>query len=65
MRSYRDEGTVKKHVLVHLGQYPSPEHALRAWPEDIAEHKEAGRDEQAERLQKKLDELRRLTRKED
>jgi hypothetical protein len=62
VESYRESGTVKKRVLVHLGQYETPEAALSAWPVEIAEHREAGRDEQAEKLQAKLDELRRLTR---
>lgn len=61
VESYRDEGTVKKRVLVHLGQYETPEAALAAWPEDIRRHREAGRDEQAENLQGKLDRLRELT----
>jgi hypothetical protein len=61
VRSYRDEGTVKKEVLVHLGQYSTPEGALDAWPEEIDAHRRAGRDEQAERLQDKLVRLQELT----
>jgi hypothetical protein len=61
VRSYRDEGTVMKEVLVHLGQYPTPEDALTAWPGEIAEHRKADRDEQAEKLQDKLDRLQELT----
>jgi hypothetical protein len=49
-------------VLVHLGEYETPEEALAAWPTEIGEHRMAGRDEQAEQLQDKLDRLRRLTR---
>ena len=60
MRSYREEGTVKKEVLVHLGEYETPEEALSAWPEEIAEHKRYGRDEQAEKLQRKLYRLQEL-----
>jgi hypothetical protein len=63
VRSYREEGTVKKEVLVHLGDYPTPEDALDAWPSEIAEHRRYGRDEQAEKLQVKLDRLRELTSK--
>ena len=48
VRSYRDEnGVVKKQVLVHFGEHESPEAALGAWPEEIAEHRRNGRDEQA------------------
>jgi hypothetical protein len=59
VRSYRDEnGVVKKQVLVHFGEHESPEAALGAWPEEIAEHRRNGRDEQASKLQKKLERLR-------
>ena len=61
MRSYREEGTVKKEVLVHLGEYETPEAALAAWPSEIAEHQRQGRDEQAEKLRGKLDRLQELT----
>jgi hypothetical protein len=62
VRSYRnDEGKPRQEVVVHLGQYPTPEDALTAWPEEIARHRAAGRDEQAEKLQEKLDRLRELT----
>jgi hypothetical protein len=60
VRSYRDEGTVKKEVLVHLGEYETPEAALAAWPGEIAEHRRYGRDEQAEKLLSKLDRLQEL-----
>jgi hypothetical protein len=61
VRSYRDEGTVKKEVLVHLGEYETPGAALDAWPGEINEHRKAGRDEQAEKVQRKLDRVRELT----
>jgi hypothetical protein len=48
-------------VLVHLGEYETPEEALAAWPKEIVEHRSAGRDEQAEKLQDKLGKLRQLT----
>jgi hypothetical protein len=63
VRSYRDEGTVKQEVLVHLGQHETTEAALAAWPSEIAEHRRQGRDEQAEKLRGKLDRLRELTEK--
>lgn len=31
VRSYRDESTVKKEVLVHLGDYETPDAALATW----------------------------------
>ena len=60
MRSYREQGTVKKEVLVHLGQYPTIEEALAQWPEEIQEHLQRGREEQAEKIQRKLDRLQQL-----
>ena len=61
VESYRESGTVKKRVLVHLGQYPTPEDALAAWPEEVSAHMRYGRDEQAEKLQEKLERLRELS----
>ncbi len=62
MRYYRnDEGKPRTKVLVHLGEHDSPEAALSAWPGEIDEHRRNGRDEQADKLQRKLDELRQLT----
>jgi hypothetical protein len=64
VRSYRnEEGKPRQEVLVHLSKHETPEAALAAWPEEIAKHREAGRDEQAERLQEKLNRLRELTKK--
>jgi hypothetical protein len=62
VRSYRnEESKPRQEVLVHLGEYETPEAALAAWPAEIAEHRRAGREEQAERLQDKLDRLQELT----
>jgi hypothetical protein len=62
VRSYRnEEGKPRQEVLVHLGEHRTPEAALAAWPKEIAEHRRAGREEQAERLQEKLRRLRELT----
>jgi hypothetical protein len=60
VRSYREEGTGKKDVPVHLGEYETPEEALAAWSNKIAEHQSYGRDEQAMKLQHKLDRLQEL-----
>ena len=66
MRYYRnDEGKPRTEVLVHLGEHETPEAALANWPNEIAEHEEAGRDEQAEKLQAKLNRLRELDARED
>ena len=65
MRSYRNEGAIKKEVLVDLGEYPTPEDALSASRNQIADHREAGRDKQAEKLQEKLDRLRELRKGDD
>ena len=65
VRYYRNEdGKPRTEVLVHLGQHSTPEDALSAWPEEIAEHRRTGRDEQAERLEGKLNRLRELTKRE-
>ena len=64
VESFRDEGTVKKRVLVHLGQHESVEEALNEWPEEIEFLRRFKRYDQANRLQDKLNRLRELTRKE-
>lgn len=61
VRYYRnEEGKPRTEVLVHLGEHETPEAALAAWPQEIDKHKKFGRDEQAERLQRKLDRLQEL-----
>jgi hypothetical protein len=61
-RSYRnEEGKPRQEVLVHLGEHETPEAALAVWPGEIAKHRRASRDEQAERLQEKLERLQELT----
>jgi hypothetical protein len=62
VRSYRnEEGKPRQEVLVHLGAHPTPEDALAAWPNEIAEHRRYGRDEQTDKLQGKLERLWELT----
>jgi hypothetical protein len=62
VRYYRTEdGKPRTGVLVHLGEHPTPEDAPGAWPNKIDEHREAGRDQQAETLQVKLAHLRQPT----
>jgi hypothetical protein len=62
VRYYRNEdGNPRTEVLVHLGEHETPEAALHAWPDEIAEHREAGREEQADKLQAKLDRVQELT----
>jgi hypothetical protein len=63
VRSYREGGKVKQHV-VHLGQYETVDEALAAWPQEIKELYQIGRPKQAEKLQVKLDRLRELNREE-
>jgi hypothetical protein len=62
VESYRDKesGTVKKRVLVHLGEHATKEAALETWSGEIAEHRDAGRTEQAGNLQGKLDRLKAM-----
>jgi len=62
VRYYRnEEGKPRTEVLVHLGAHETSEAALEAWPNEIAEHRRYGRDEQAEKLQSKLDRLQKLS----
>jgi hypothetical protein len=62
VRSYRDEeGQPRQEVLLHLGEHRTPQAALAAWPGEIEEHRRAGRGEQAEKLQGKLERLKELT----
>ena len=44
-------------VLVHLGEYATPEAALDAWREDIGRARVAGRDKTAARIEEKLRKL--------
>jgi hypothetical protein len=53
-----------KQKVVHLGQHPTVEAALDSWPQVIKELERIGRPNKAEKLEKKLDRLRELTRKE-
>jgi hypothetical protein len=59
--SRRVEGKPRTEVLVHLGEYPTPEAALDAWPSDVEQLRAIGRDDQANKLEAKLDKLRELT----
>jgi hypothetical protein len=65
VRSYREGGKVKQDVLVHLGEHPAPEAALDAWPAQVEHLRAIGRDDQAEKLQAKLERLRELMRGEE
>ena len=52
-------------VDVHLGEHPTPEDALAAWPQVVDHLCQIGRKGQADKLQEKLNRLRDLTRKEE
>jgi hypothetical protein len=65
VRSYREGGKVKQEMLVHLGEYETPEAALDAWPGEIEHLEVIGRIEQASRLEGKLAKLRELMKGED
>ncbi len=52
-------------VDVHLGEHPTPESALEAWPAEIARLRAVGRDRRAENLTSKLEKLQQLTKGED
>ena len=65
VRSYRDRGKVKQEVLVHLGDHPTPEAALDAWPTQVEHLRAIGREGQADKLERKLTRLRELTKGEN
>jgi hypothetical protein len=50
---------------VHLGEHPTPESALAAWPATVEHLRSIGRDAQAERLEAKLHRLRALMQREE
>jgi hypothetical protein len=60
VRSYREGGTVKQEVLIHLGKHESPEAALSAWPSEIEHLRHIGRKEQADKLEARTNKLRGL-----
>jgi hypothetical protein len=55
VRSYRQEGKVRQEVLVHLGTHERPEDALAAWPSEVEHLRKIGREEQADKLEGKLE----------
>jgi len=63
VRSYREGGKVRQQVLVHLGEHPTPEGALDAWPSDVEQLRAIGRGDQADKLEAKLDRLHDLLEK--
>ena len=58
--SRRVEGKPRTSVLVHLGEHPTPEDALGAWPSEAEHLRAIGRDGQADKLEAKLNRLRGL-----
>lgn len=44
-------------VLVHLGEYQTPEDALATWREDVERARSVGRDKTAARIEKKIRKL--------
>ena len=67
MESHRREGarTPRTRVLVHLGEHETPEAALAAWPSQVEHLRRIGRDRQADELQRKLDKLSELVKREE
>jgi hypothetical protein len=52
-------------VDVHLGDHPTADEALWAWPREIGRLRHIGRENKANRLQEKLDLLQELTKGEN
>jgi len=67
VESHRREGarTPRTRVLVHLGEHETPEAALAAWPTQLEHLRRIGRDRQADELQRKLDKLSELVKREE
>ena len=59
--SRRVEGKPRTEVLIHLGEHPTPEASLDAWPSEVKHLRAIGRDGQADKLESKLERLRELT----
>lgn len=60
VESRRVDGKPRQIVHVHLGEHPTVDNALEAWPGRVDRLRSIGRDEQADKLQDKLDRLREL-----
>ena len=63
VRSYREGNRVKQEVLVHLGEHETPEAALTAWSSQVEHLRRIGRDGQADKLEAKLEKLKKLAEK--
>jgi hypothetical protein len=61
VRSYREGGTVKKKVLVHLGPYSDTLEALKRWRADCQELDRLGKHTHADKLRAKCSLLAELT----
>jgi hypothetical protein len=48
-------------VSVHLGEHATPEDAVAAWSEEIGKLRKLGRNNKADKLERKLDVLRLLS----
>ncbi len=63
VRSYREEGKVKQEVLVHLGEHETPEAAMAAWSSEVEHFRQIGREDQADKLEARMNKLRTLLEK--
>jgi hypothetical protein len=59
VRSYREKGKVKQEVI-HLGEHPTAEAALNAWPVEVQELRDIGRPRKADKIQRKWERLQKL-----
>ncbi len=48
-------------VDVHLGEHATPEDAVAQWSQEVGKLRELGRNNKAEKMERKLDELRSLS----
>lgn len=60
VESRRVDGKPRQKVLVHLGQHPTIDEALKRWPREVGRLRRAGHEEAADTLKGKLDHLREL-----
>ena len=60
VRSYRENGKVKQEVIAHLGELTSADEALEYWPQEVDLLRRTGQHAKADKVDAKLDRLRKL-----
>ena len=58
----RDDGKVRRRVILHLGANATVDYALKSWPREASRLRRSGYEEAADELKAKLDRLKALRR---